>query len=111
MEEGMLKVYFAKGIDNYKLAAAMNTNFITLITFLFQGIVNTRSANIFTQAAFSAPVFTLAMSVIEMFEDGELKGQKEIRESKILSTYCTWGTQVHNGIYITIYQHFATQHA
>jgi hypothetical protein len=73
-----------------------------------KGIVNTRSANIFTQAAFSAPVFTLAMSVIEMFEDGELKGQKEIRESKILSAYCTWGTQVHNGIYITIYQYFAT---
>lgn len=51
-----------------------------------KGIVNTRSANIFTQAAFSAPVFTLAMSVIEMFEDGELKGQKEIRTKKQLQT-------------------------
>ena len=52
----------------------------TLFTLCIQGIVNTRSSNIFAQASFSAPVFEVARSVIGLFEEGKLKGQKEIRE-------------------------------
>ena len=43
------------------------------ITTCIQGIVNTRSSNIFAQASFSAPV-------IALFEEGKLKGQEETRE-------------------------------
>ena len=50
------------------------------ITTCIQGIVNTRSSNIFAQASFSAPVFEVARSVIALFEEGKLKGQKETRE-------------------------------
>ena len=44
---------------------------------LLQGIVSTRSTNIFAQVAFSVPVFDLAMKVMTLFEDGGLKDQKK----------------------------------
>lgn len=45
----------------------------------------TQCENIFTQAAFSAPVWEVALKVIELFEDGQLKAQRLTKKSLIIA--------------------------
>ena len=45
------------------------------IVFIVKGMSLTQCENIFTQAAFAPPVWEVTVKVIELFEDGQLKGQ------------------------------------
>ena len=46
---------------------------------------STQCENIFTQAAFSPPVWEVALKVIDLFEDGQLKMQRLTKKSLIIA--------------------------
>ena len=54
-----------------------------LIKITLQDMSRTQCENIFSQAAFSGPVWEKALKVIELFEDGKLKSQKLNKKSLV----------------------------
>ena len=55
------------------------------IVCIVKGMSWTQCENIFTQAAFAPPVWEVAVKVIKLFEDGQLKAQRLTRKSLIIA--------------------------